>query len=48
MDAICHLRADSDLRESKADVVTEFVEVLVLPLCDSVHHLVMHVLSVND
>ena len=28
--------------------MTEFVEVLILPLSDSINHLVMHVLPVND
>ena len=47
-DAVFHLLAKEDLRERKANVVTELVVVLVFPLCHGVHELVVDVLAVDD
>ena len=47
-DVVLHLSTKEDLGESKTDGVTEFIEVLVLPLGLSIHDLVMHILSVHD
>ncbi|MCP4555935.1 MAG: hypothetical protein GY836_10975, partial [Herbaspirillum sp.] len=45
---ILHLSAKEDLGKSETDGVTEFIEVLVLPLGLSIHDLVVHILSVDD
>ena len=47
-DAVLQLSSDEDLGESKADRVTILVEVLVLPLGLSVHHLMVDILAVHD
>ena len=47
-DAVLQLSTDEDLGESKADRVTILVEVLVLPLGLSVHHLMVDILAVHD
>ena len=47
-DIVFHLTSKEDLRERKADGVTELIEVLVLPLSLSIHNLVMDVLSIDD
>lgn len=46
--SIRHLRAYRDLGESKANVVTKFIEMLVLPLSDRIGHLMVHILSIDD
>ena len=47
-DIVLHLASKEDLREGKTDRVTEFIEVLVLPLSLSIHDFVMDILAVND
>jgi len=47
-DFVLHLATKSDLGESKTDGVAELVEVLVLPLCLSIHDLVVDILAVQD
>ena len=47
-DSVCHLSTNKDLGESKTDGVAELVVVLVVPLGHSVHHFVVHILSVDN
>ena len=47
-DSIGHLLSKEDLRESETDGVSEFIIVLVLPLCHSIHQFVVHILSVHN
>ena len=47
-DIVLHLASKEDLREGKTDRVTEFIEVLVLPLSLSIHDFVVDILAVND
>mgnify|MGYP007058513396 CR=1 FL=1 len=47
-DLILHLSSHEDLRESEADGVAVFVEVLVLPLGLGVHDFMMDVLSIDN
>jgi hypothetical protein len=47
-DIVLHLSTKSNLGESKTDGVAELVEVLVFPLCLSIHDLVMDILSVQN
>ena len=47
-DAVLHLSAKENLGEGKTKRVTVLIEVLVLPLCLSVHNFVMDVLSIDN
>ena len=47
-DLVLHLSAHEDFGESKADRVAILIEVLVVPLGQSVHDLVMDVLAIHD
>ena len=47
-DSVCHLATEEDFGESKTNGVTEFVEVLVLPLSLSIHDFVVNILSIDN
>ena len=47
-DSVCHLATEEDFGESKTNGVTEFVEVLVLPLSLSIHDFVVIILSIDN
>ena len=47
-DIVLHLSTEEDFGESETKRVTILVEVLVLPLCLSIHNFVMDVLSINN
>ena len=43
-----HLLSKEDLREGKTKRMSELIVVLVLPLCHSIHELVIDILSIDD
>ena len=47
-DLVLHLSAHEDFGESEADGVTILIEMLVIPLSQSVHDLVMDILAIDD
>ena len=47
-DSVCHLATEEDLGESETDRVTEFVEMLILPLSLSIHDFVVNILSIDN
>ena len=43
-----HLLSEEDFGESKSEGVSEFVVVLILPLCHGIHELMVNVLTIDD
>ena len=47
-DSICHLLSEEDLGQCKAKRVSKLIVVLVVPLCEGIHELMIDILAVDN